>query len=286
MSQFETRSVRCASAMGFHRMVYSVWGPTQARRTVLCVHGLTRNGRDFDFLAQRLSERGYRVLCPDIVGRGRSDRLAPGVTYGIPQYIADITVMLAAEQCDQVAWLGTSMGGLIGMSVGAMANSPIDSLLVNDVGPFIPKAALARIGEYVGIAWRFSSFEEGAAHVKKAYEPFALKAEADWQFLARISLVEDRDQDGAAFWTNNFDLRIAEPFAAGVDDVDLWQLWDAIRCPTRVLRGAESDLLLASTAREMTKRGPKASLVEVPGCGHAPAIMDDEQVGMILDWLA
>ncbi len=287
MTGFETKSVLCASTFGFHRMVYSDWGPRQAAETVVCVHGLTRNGRDFDFVAANLAQQGYRVICPDIVGRGRSENLAPGGVYGIPQYVADMTVLMAAEGLESVAWLGTSMGGLIGMAVAAMANSPIQSLMLNDVGPFIPKASLERIGDYVGIAWRFDSFDTALAHVKKAYEPFGLTREEDWVELAQNSLREETDPEtGARSWVNNYDTRIADPFKdQEVGDIDLWLVWDTIVCPTWVIRGALSDLLLPDTAVEMQQRGPKASVIEVPNTGHAPALMDAQQAASVREWL-
>lgn len=287
MPGFETRSVLCSSAFGFHRMAYSAWGPEDAAETVVCVHGLTRNGRDFDFLAAELVNAGYRVLCPDVVGRGRSDPLAEGGVYAVPQYVADMTVLLAAEGLDRVAWVGTSMGGLIGMSMAAMAKTPITTMLINDVGPYLPKAALERIGDYVGVPWRFHDFAKALDHVKKAYAPFGLTREEDWLELANNTLREEPDPEtGARSWVNNYDLRIADPFKAdNIEDIDLWPIWDMIRCPTWVLRGVDSDLLRTDTAREMQDRGPRAKIVEVKGCGHAPTLMDHAQTAIIHNWL-
>lgn len=278
------KPVRCAHTGGFHRMVYSVWGRPEASRTVVCVHGLTRNGRDFDRLAAALSEDGgVRVLAPDIVGRGRSDRLGPLGRYETSQYVQDLTVLLAAEGCGQVDWIGTSMGGLIGMAMAAMSGTPIRRMLINDVGPLVPKAALERIGEYVGVGWRFETFEQGLAHVKKAYAPFGLRSEVDWRYLTELSLA--RDADGT--WINAYDPRIAEPFRDGpVQDIDLWALWEAITLPVTVLRGAESDLLTSEIADGMRRRGPGATVIEVPGCGHAPALMEADQIALVQEWLA
>ncbi len=281
------KTVRCAHPGGFHDMVYSDWGQASwgqagARRTVVCVHGLTRSGRDFDRLALVLADSGYRVLAPDIVGRGRSGRLGPFGNYEIPQYINDLTCMLAAESVADIDWIGTSMGGLIGMSIAAMDGHPIRRMLINDVGPFVPKEALRRIGEYVGIMWQFDTFEAALDHVKKAYAPFGLTSEEDWRYLAELSL----RQDDAGQWVNAYDGRIAEPFrSADIGDVDLWSLWDHLSLPIMVLRGAESDLLTADVAQAMIRRGPKAQLLEVAGCGHAPALMDAGQIGIVRDWL-
>lgn len=277
-----TKSVRCVHAGGFHDMVYDDWGPEDAETALLCVHGLTRNGKDFSRLAAALSQSGIRVLAPDIVGRGRSDRLGPMATYEIPQYVNDITVLLAAEGLREVDWLGTSMGGLIGFAVAAQQGHPIRRFIVNDVGPFIPASALRRIGDYVGIAWEFDGFDQGLEHIKRAYEPFGLKTEEDWRMLAEYSLLEGAN----GTWTNNYDIRIADPFKTGpIEDIDLWALWDAISIPTLVLRGAESDLLEIRTAEEMRDRGPKANLITFDGCGHAPALMDSAQIDVIRNWL-
>jgi pimeloyl-ACP methyl ester carboxylesterase len=278
---YRQKWIRSAHPGGYHRMVYSDWGAPDAPRTLVCVHGLTRSGRDFDRLAGALSGPDLRILAPDIVGRGRSDWMGPGGVYDIQQYVVDLLIMLEREDAKDVDWLGTSMGGLIGMVMGGRGG-PIRRMAINDVGPFIPKAALERIGEYVGVPWRFESFDQGVEHVKRAYEPFGLTNETDWRYLAELSL--SRDADG--FWTNAYDPRIAEPFKApDIDDADLWGMWDAIDCPVWVLRGAESDLLLPDTAREMETRGPRARITEVPGCGHAPALMDETQIALVRDWL-
>ncbi|MEQ8443516.1 MAG: alpha/beta hydrolase [Alphaproteobacteria bacterium] len=277
----QEKSVTCPHQGGFHEMVYSDWGDPTGDRTILCVHGLTRSGRDFDRLAEVLAEKGCRVLAPDIAGRGRSGYLGPGVTYEIPQYIADLSCLLAMEGIDKVDWIGTSMGGLIAMAWTSQPAHPVRRMLLNDVGPFVPKSALQRIGEYVGIQWRFESFEKGIEHIKKAYEPFGLKTEEDWRYLAELSLAK-RD-DGT--WTNAYDLRISEPFKGNdIEDVVLWELWDQISVPTTVFRGAESDLLSADTAYRMTVSGPQATLVEIEGCGHAPTIMVPDQIDAAVDW--
>jgi len=263
-------------------MVYSDWGHPGSGRVVLCVHGLTRNGGDFDPLAEYLSERGFRVICPDIVGRGRSDWLDESAPYHIPQYIADLTVLMAHEHLRAVNWLGTSMGGLVAMSVAAMSGHPIRTLILNDIGPFIPKDGLARIGEYVGTERQFDDFESAVAHLKTAYSTFGLKSEEDWARFAGHSL--KRTPDGR--WANAYDPRIAASLRdSPPEDMDLWTLWSAIDMPTLVLRGAESDILLPETAAEMKKRKPDTELVEFPDCGHAPMVFDRHQIEPVAEWL-
>ncbi|MFQ5773890.1 MAG: alpha/beta fold hydrolase [Kiloniellaceae bacterium] len=276
------RAVLGLSAAGFHRMAYTEWGAPQAERVAVCVHGLTRNGRDFDRLAARLAEAGWRGVCPDVVGRGRSDWLADPAGYGYPQYLADMTVLIARLDVEAVDWIGTSMGGLIGMLMAAQAQTPVRRLVVNDVGPFIPKASLERIASYVGADPRFADLAAAEAYFRKVHAPFGDLSDDDW---CRVTESSVRPAEGGGL-RPRYDPRIAAPFKKGpIEDVDLWAIWDRIRCPVLVLRGAESDLLLPETAAEMTRRGPRAELVEIPGCGHAPALLDDRQTGLIRDWL-
>ncbi|MDP2793368.1 MAG: alpha/beta hydrolase [Sulfurisoma sp.] len=280
------RRVKCLSPAGFHDMAYVEWGDPANPRVLVCVHGLTRCGRDFDFLAERLSGE-VRVVCPDVAGRGASDWLANKSLYAIPQYCADMTTLLARLDVESVDWLGTSMGGLIGMTLAAQPNSPIARLLLNDVGPVLSAGAISRIGEYVGRMPRFADIGRGEAWLRVVLAPFGALSDAQWRHLAVHSL--RRADDGQ--WEPSYDPGIAEPFRAamqgeaGAQDATLWPLYDAIRCPTRVVRGAQSDLLRAEVAAEMATRGPRARTVEIPGVGHAPVFMDEMQVGVVRDFL-
>ena len=270
------------SAAGFHRLSYVEWGPETAERTLLCVHGLTRNGRDFDDLARDMAAAGWRVVCPDVVGRGRSDWLANADDYGYPQYLADINALLARLDVERVDWVGTSMGGLFGMMVAAMPKNPIRRMVINDVGPLVPKAALERIKSYLGQAQRFASFAEAEAHLRYIHAPFGDLSDPQWQLLTEHSVVEDGDG-----YVLRYDPEIRRPFEQQpIEDAVLWPVWDAIGCPTLVLRGESSDLLLPETADEMTRRGPRAQLQVVPDCGHAPALMAPNQIAAVRDFLA
>ena len=270
------------SAGGFHRLAYVEWGAAKPDRTALCVHGLTRSGRDFDALAGALARDGLRVACPDVVGRGRSDRLADPAGYGYPQYLADMNALIARLDAPQVDWIGTSMGGLIGMMLAAQPNTPLRRLVINDVGPFIPKAALARIGEYVGRDPRFADLAAAEAYLREIHAPFGALTDQQWRHLTEHSVAA---AEGGGYRLA-YDPAIAAPFRdAEPEDVDLWALWDLIAIPVLVLRGAESDLLPAETAAEMAARGPRAEVAEIPGCGHAPALMDEHQIALVRDWL-
>ncbi len=281
------------SPAGFHTLSYTLWRPAAAGeaaldRVVICVHGLTRNGRDFDPLAGALAEAGFLVVCPDMVGRGESDWLAAPEGYGLPQYCADVTSLIARLGVERVDWVGTSMGGLIGMTLAAQANTPLGRLVLNDVGPFIPQAALARIASYAGTDPRFADLAEAEAYLREIHAPFAL-SDAHWRHLTEHSVrpADELADDGRGNSLRlHYDPAIltslgTEPF----EDIDLWALWDEIEREVLVLRGAESDLLLAETAEEMTERGPRAEVVEIPGCGHAPGLMDPQQIGLVRDWL-
>jgi len=265
------------SAHGFHRVVYREWGESDNPRAVTCVHGLTRNGRDFDVLAQRLAGR-FRVLCPDMPGRGDSEWLSDPNDYSFATYLPTLTALLAHARVDRVAWVGTSMGGLLGMVMAAQSETPVTRLVVNDVGPVIEGAALARIAAYVGLDPVFDSFASLEAHIREVSAPFGALTDAQWNTLARTTARESPD----GRWRLKYDPRIAVPFrAAAAQNSDLWAIWDAIQCPTLLLRGAQSDLLSSATAAEMGSRGPKPEFVEVPGVGHAPMLLSEEQIAPV-----
>jgi pimeloyl-ACP methyl ester carboxylesterase len=261
-------------------MHYTEWGEADNPRVLLCVHGLTRNGRDFDEFARAMA-KDYRVLCPDMVGRGRSEWLAHKGDYGYPLYCSDMAALIARSGAQTVDWVGKSMGGIIGMQVAAQANSPVRRLVINDVGPFIPKTALGRLKQFVGKDPRFASLDEAERYIRMVSEPFGALTDPQWRHLTQTS-VQPRG-DGAFGLV--YDPAIAQAFAGPAVDVDLWVYWDLVRCPTLALRGADSDLLLHETALEMTRRGPKAKLVEFPDVGHAPMLMSADQIEVVREFL-
>lgn len=266
---------------GFHRIVYSEFGNPDNERVLICVHGLTRNGRDFDALAVSLSDH-YRVICPDVPGRGRSDWLANKEDYGYPLYCADMAALIAHLDAEAVHWIGTSMGGLIGMVLAAQPGTPIQRLVMNDVGPLIPKAALERIVSYVGADPRFASMQTLEAYIREVYSPFGPLTDTQWRNLVESSARVTADGDFGL----NYDPNISAPLKTlPQEDVDLWLTWDKISCPVLLLRGETSDVLLAGTAAEMQRRGPKAEFIELKGMGHAPTLMSDSQISVVREWL-
>ncbi len=269
------------SPNGFHRVVYSDFGDPDNENVLVCVHGLSRNGRDFDFLARSLCDH-YRVICPDVPGRGRSDWLKIKEDYGYPLYCAAMASLIAHLDVETVHWVGTSMGGLIGMLLAAQVNTPIKRLVMNDVGPLIPKAALERIVAYVGEDPRFATMRELEAYIREIYSPFGPLTDVQWQNLLESSARKTSDGD----YGLNYDPAIATPLkSAPLEDVDLWPAWDSVECPVLLVRGEKSDLLLAEIAEEMQRRGPKADLVELEGIGHAPTLMSESQIATVRDWL-
>jgi pimeloyl-ACP methyl ester carboxylesterase len=292
MSGPRLKSVQCSSPAGLHRMAYKEWGDPANPRVLVCVHGVTRVSDDFDALAQAMSDR-YRVVCPDVVGRGRSERLADPRHYVVPQYVADMVTLIARVTAgvttddEGVDWFGTSMGGLIGMILASWAGTPVRRLVLNDIGPTLDLPAMARIGEYIGQDLRFPGFDEGRDYVRAVSGSFGPHDDAQWDKLARDVLVQLPDGQ----WTRHYDLGLAQPFKALTEgsfeeeQAALWRAWDAIRCPTLLVRGAESDLLSHATAQEMCARGPKPQLVEIPGVGHAPTFVQPDQIAIASNFL-
>ena len=281
MLQPRQKTFRGLSPHGFYRFVYREWGHPDASRVVVCVHGLTRNGRDFDTLASTLCDR-FRLLCPDMPGRGESEWLADPADYVFPTYLSALTALLADADAERVAWVGTSMGGLLGMIMASLPKSPVTKLVLNDVGPVLEASALARIAGYVGLDPIFDSFAALEAHIRQVSAPFGALSDAQWAELARTTARQTADGK----WRLKYDPGIAVPFRTPAPAVtDMWAVWDAIRCPTLLLRGAQSDLLSAETAASMRARGPKPKFVEFPDVGHAPMLLTPEQIAPVAAFL-
>lgn len=259
-------------------MRYVEWGDASNPRVLVCVHGLTRNGRDFDYIAESLSD-AYRVVCPDVVGRGRSDWLRDPADYTYPVYTSDMAALIASLHVDTVDWIGTSMGGIIGMILAGMPGTPLRRLVMNDVGSHIPKASLERIGAYVGREPEFDSLEAIEAAIRST-SPFGPLTDAQWRHLAVHSATQERGR-----WRFRYDPGIGHNFhAVPLADIDLTPYWNAVRGQVLVIRGEHSDLLLPQTLERMCMR-PHTETLLVPGTGHCPMLMDDVQVAAVRRFL-
>lgn len=285
MTEPRLQHVQCLDTKGLHRMAYWEWGDAANPRVLVCVHGLSRQGRDFDTLARALCGH-YRVVCPDVVGRGQSDWLADAMGYAIPAYVADMVTLLARLNAETVHWVGTSMGGLIGLGLAALPKSPVQRLVLNDVGPTIEPVSLARIGTYLGQPAHWDSLDQAADALWTISQGFGPHTREQWLALTRPQL----KPDGEGF-KPHYDPAIAAPFRmitpelAKMGEAALWQAYDSLRIPTLLLRGAQSDLLSPATAQAMTERGPRARLLELPSVGHAPTLQAEDQVRAVSDFL-
>lgn len=296
--------VTCADPAGLHRMAYWEWGESDNDKVLICVHGLTRTGRDFDQLAQALRQ-DYRVICPDVVGRGRSDWLINPAGYVVPQYVADMVTLIARLEPKRLDWVGTSMGGLIGLALaGTLAASPalrpargqwgmgdtvdipLTRMVFNDIGPQLNAPGLTRIAGYVGQDQRFDRFQDAVDYVRTLSAGFGQHDTDGWRDLTRFVFHEQGGQ-----WIKHYDLRIAQPFvgqtpeALDMAEQLLWQSWDHLPGPALVLRGAQSDILSKPALTQMLARNPGASSVEFAGVGHAPTLRDAEQIATVRDFL-
>ncbi len=291
----------CPDAQGSHRLAWWQWGEPDASHVVICVHGLSRQGRDFDVLAQSLVERaahGLRVVCPDMPGRGESDWLADPMAYGLPLYAADLQALLAHLHSQHpiglLDWVGTSMGGLIGMLVCGQSQAglpaPVRRFVINDIGPTIEWAAIERIGRYLGRAGHFDDLEQAADALLAISASFGPHTAAEWLALSR-PMFRPAFNDSASRLRLHYDPAIAVPFSLATQastaqgEAALWQLYDHIKAQTLVLRGSHSDLLSADTAQAMTMRGPQARLVEFADVGHAPTLVAAGQVSCVTDFI-
>jgi len=307
MSSPRVESIACTSQSGIHRMAYYEWGDPDNKDVLLCVHGLTRNGRDFDRVAQRLSGR-YRVVCPDIVGRGLSDWLGNPASYQVPQYVSDIVTLLGRLRPANLDWIGTSMGGLIAMVYSGMLGKarsgkapvpparqhasipepliPIRNLVLNDVGPRVEPESIMRIGSYVGEEKSFPSYQAAVDYIREASASFGLKTDEQWDEFAKHYFVE---KDGK--WIKHYDPAIAQGFTGMTPEAYergekyLWGVFEKMQSRTLVLHGVESDLLTAESVIRMKACNARVSSIDIPGVGHAPSLMIDHEIDLIEKFL-
>nr|WP_255532784.1 alpha/beta hydrolase [Polynucleobacter sp. MWH-Jannik1A5] len=252
----------------------------------MCVHGLTRRGSDFKTLALAMC-KDYYVVCPDIVGRGDSDRLSNPMLYAVPQYVSDIASLVKKLGVTQVDWFGTSMGGLIGMVYASMPNSPIRRMLINDVGPKIESEAIKRLGSYVGQPFAFANREDALTRLNEICASFGEHTPQEWEVYNGPMLVQ---KDGK--WIMHYDPDISVPFAsvnpimAKAGEMAMWHAFKQIHIPMLIVRGGNSDLLSAATVAQMCKVNPYARSIEIPNVGHAPAFVKPEQIALAKEFFS
>ena len=260
----------------FQRMHVLAWGDAQAQ-PVVCVHGLSRNAHDFDSLAERLAERFY-VLCPDLPGRGGSSWLSDPSLYQPMSYVTALAHLLAFID-RPVDWIGTSLGGICGMVTAAAPNAPIKRMVLNDIGPFVPREAVARIVDYVGTIPEFADEGELEAYFRRVHAPFGKLTDAQWAAMAAHS--GRRLPNGKI--TLHYDPGLAVPLRASpVQDTDMWHFWERITAPMLTLRGVDSDLLLPETLERMAAKSATHVVAEA---GHAPAMMDADTMAVVEGFL-
>jgi cobalt-zinc-cadmium efflux system protein len=282
----DTFYVTCTSPDGPHRMAYHAWGNPHNPKVLVCVHGLTRRGSDFKTLAQAMSN-DYYVVCPDVVGRGDSDRLKNPMLYAVPQYVADMASLIKHLGVSQIDWFGTSMGGLIGMVYASMPKNPIRRMLINDVGPRIEPEAIKRLGSYVGQPFSFSNRADALQRLNEICASFGSHTPEEWEIYNGPMLIQ---KDG--LWVMHYDPDISVPFAsvnpimAKAGEMAMWHAFKQIHIPMLIVRGGESDLLSAKTVAEMCKVNPYIRSIEIPGVGHAPAFVKSEQVALAKEFFS
>lgn len=299
MNQPTLNFVNCPDAQGQHRMAYWQWGDAASDHVIICAHGLSRQGRDFDVLAQVLCDSApgrVRVVCPDVVGRGDSDWLKDPMGYQIPQYASDMVALINQLQPKTLDWFGTSMGGLIGLVMCGQPDLPLNvkvrKLVLNDVGPALEWTAIQRIGQYLGKTGQFDSVQQAADAMWAISSSFGPHTTAQWLALSQAMVKPSSTNTNISpSFTLHYDPALAVPFNSATEESTklgeamLWKLYDNVKAPTLLTRGAQSDLLSVATALAMTERGPKAQLVEFAGVGHAPTFVALDQVKVVVDFL-
>jgi pimeloyl-ACP methyl ester carboxylesterase len=272
------------SPSGFHRVAFADWGPLDDKRPIVCVHGLSRQGRDFDYLAERLAAAGRRVICPDLPGRGRSEWISNPDHYALPQYCSDMNALIARLGVSEVDWVGTSLGGLIGMIMAGLPGGVVRRFVINDIGPFVSSIGLHRIGQYLGnMPPPFGTIDDAERYFRTVLAPYGKLADEHWRHLTVHSVRWDDARQGYVLLC---DPAIAKGFRLPwFQPLNLWTYWEAIKAPVLVLRGLHSDLLSFDLATEMRRRNRTANIFQFDDCGHVPPLMSSDQIDVVARFL-
>jgi len=271
-------SITCLASDDFYKVNYMDWGDPSSKKVAICVHGVSRNGRDFDYLAKFFVSQGYRVICPDMPGRGKSQWFSLAADYNMLSLTNILTTFINLHPCDELLWVGTSMGGILGMIMGSRAHTPINKMIINDIGPTISGESLKRILHYLKIMPTFKTRNLARNFLTQVLAPFGIKTAEDLDHMITHSFFINEQKEYQLAYDPNILLTFQ------TEDADLWMFWEQIQCPTLVIRGQESIILSAETATRMAEK-VNVQLVEFPNVGHAPALMNADQIKAISDWL-
>jgi pimeloyl-ACP methyl ester carboxylesterase len=279
-----TASVLGLSTKGFHKIAYVEWAPGAKGVPTVCLHGLTRQGRDFDFLASQLAKQGRWVVCPDLPGRGRSEFLADPDDYALPQYCADMNALIARLGAPEIDWVGTSLGGLVGIVLAGMPGSCIRRLVVNDIGPYVSSTGLMRIGSYLReMPATFANLDQAEGYFRRILAPYGDLSDEQWRHITTHSVRWDRMHN---LFLMLCDREIARGFrSAWFASLNIWNYWEQISAPTLILHGAKSDLLTPQLCEEMIVRNPNAVVHRFDECGHVPPLFEPHQINLVTDFL-
>jgi len=277
-----THSIQGLSLQGFHKVAYTEWGDRDNPNVLVCVHGLSRNSRDFDYLARALQKK-FRVICPDLVGRGDSERTGNPATYNVIQYINDMVALIARINTKEINYLGTSLGGIIGMILASQPHTPIKKLIINDVGLIVPKGGVKRIVTYSSVFPQFSTLEDAQENMRIRLATFGIQDPEHWNYILKHSIQQDPD----GLFRFRYDPAVVKAFAGTVQaDTHLDHYWKLIKCPVLVVHGEESDILTPDIIKQMVDLKPDTQVATIPNCGHAPALMSADQIEIIEEWLS
>ena len=267
---------------GYHEVHYLDWGPQDAATAVVCIHGYSGNARDFDYLARALAA-DRRVVCIDVAGRGDSDWLRSPLEYHFPQFVADIHGVLRSLGIREVDWVGTSMGGLLGMMAASAPGIPVRRLVLNDIGAYVPLDALQAIARNLDGPTRFDSLDAVEAHLRHTHREWGDLEDEQWRHFA-VHGSRALDDGGLRLHYDPQIARLARPFPLATG-LFMWDAWYRVRCQVLLLRGETSAIFPASVAEAMVAAKPDTQWTEIEGCGHVPALMSDDQIGIIRNFL-
>jgi len=283
IAKSEYQYIQCQNPQGYHRMAYREWGDRNDK-VLICVHGLSGNSADFQDLAIALQDH-YRIICPDIVGRGESDWLADPLNYGLPLYVSDVLTLIQQLKLNPVDFLGTSMGGLIGMFLAAKAPGVISRLIINDIGPCLPAEGLKRVVKENTEKPDLQTWEQVQQYIRKRYAPSGKTSDREWEDLAKNTVKLTPENTYRLHYDPNIVANLAQVPPDKLKTLEFWQEWSSVNCPVLLLHGEHSDMLVPEIIEQMQATHPETTVQEFANCGHSPSLTSAEQIQAIVNWL-